>query len=392
MNLGFSVSNFFCETKIMRLAVTIIFIALFIAIAVGLLTLFLSSFGKETQTGDGQAGPTSSERIQISQDSGKTFTTASISPEAKEVLASASLVSLFEDPDVAARWWLVTNAAIFVSEDNAATWDFLRNANNEAVSGATAFARETGSSVLYVANVVDGRGRIFRSDDLGKTFLEVFSTAQTDVSISSLSVDPAQRSRVLAGMSDGFSVVSSDRGTTWTTLGSFQGTIDRIVFSPQDPNIVFMTILGKGILSSGDGGTTWGELGDTNLSRFRGGTAMLDLAILPGTVANVVLATEAGLLVSDNAGIFNIVEALVVPPKSLPILSVSFNPLNALEAYVSARNGLYKTKDFGETWEVTRLAEGKDLRFVRVSRDNPSVLILVLATPPKKSGGAFRLF
>src|SRR3989344_5006963 len=292
----------------MRLAVTIIFIGLFIAVAVGVLALFLSSFGQGTGGDTEEAeGPTEAERIQISHDGGKTFAAATISSEAKKILSSASPIALFEDSDVAGRWWLPTNAAIFLSQDTGASWDMLRNEQNEMVSGATAFAREPGSDTLYLANIVDDRGRIFRSDDLGKTFVEVFSAAQTKVTISAIAVDPAEHAHILAGMSDGFSVVSRDRGNTWTTLGSFSGTIDRIVFSPKDPASVFMTIVDKGLLYSGDRGETWGNVDVANLSQFRGGNAIFDVSFFPGAANQVLLATEAGLLASDDTGSFRLV-------------------------------------------------------------------------------------
>src|SRR5207249_11586136 len=75
-----------------------------------------------------------------------------------------------------------------------------------------------------------------------------------------LTLDPLDSSTVFAGGYHGL-LKSTDGGESWSALNSGLpsgcGIVNALAIDPQDSNIAYASIFGRGIFRSADAGTTW---------------------------------------------------------------------------------------------------------------------------------------
>ena len=97
---------------------------------------------------------------------------------------------------------------------------------------------------------------------------------------------------------------------------------------------------GIGLLRSLDGGATWSVQTTTFAGAF-----ISSIVFWPGDAQRVVVGTDHGIRVSTNAG------ASFVPAlEGHAVSSIATDPLHAMTAFASARSGLLRSVDRGETW------------------------------------------
>src|SRR5947208_16385477 len=179
-------------------------------------------------------------------------------------------------------------------------------------------------------------GGDWKTDDFGRTWNPIFDGQPTG-SVGALALAPSNPNIIYVGSGEGLRrpdlstgdgmYKSSDGGQTWTHLGLRDGQqIGSILVDPQDPNRVYVAVLGhpygpnaeRGVFRSTDGGQTFQKVlyKDDN-------TGAIDLAFDPTnaqTVYAVLWAARQGPWEYDNA-------------------------------YSGATSGLFKSTDGGTTWQ-----------------------------------------
>ena len=134
-------------------------------------------------------------------------------------------------------------------------------------------ARERGRpDQIYI---LPENGGVFKSNDDGASWTEIFGATNTMMSMGDIAVAPSNPEIVWIGTGSGLNpsyywgegvFKSVDGGRTWTNMG-LRGTrhIGRVVIHPANPNIVFVAAAGRlwgpseerGLFRTTDGGTTW---------------------------------------------------------------------------------------------------------------------------------------
>ncbi|MBU1662751.1 MAG: IPT/TIG domain-containing protein [Chloroflexi bacterium] len=152
------------------------------------------------------------------------------------------------------------------------------------------------------------------SSDHGFTFTEHGLTlppecADQSASVAAIAPDPQIPNRLLAGVclvgnpGPGLIYASADGGVTWTQQATPAGIkcIRRLVFDPNNPNVVYAGSYGSGVLRSTDRGATW-----TLLEHQPAGTQILPLVIDPGDSNSIYVGARdndaGGLYASHNGG------------------------------------------------------------------------------------------
>ncbi len=221
--------------------------------------------------------------------------------------------------------------------------DIFHNLHFRNLGPATAGGRIT-SVVGVPANpnlyyVGAGGGGVFKTTNGGTTWKAIFEHEATS-SVGAVALAPSNPNLVWVGTGeanvrndvvDGAGVYfSSDAGQSWKLMGlKDAGQISRIIVDPQDPNTVFVGVLGhawgpntdRGVFRTSDGGKTWKKLlylDDT--------TGVADLTIQP-----------------DN-------------PKVLYAAMWHFRRYPWTLEDGGASSGIYRSTDSGDTWK--RLSEG----------------------------------
>ena len=134
----------------------------------------------------------------------------------------------------------------------------------------------------------------WKTSDGGATWRRLARGMEEDSDIFSINVDPKQHNRVLAGACSGL-YRSFDGGGTWSNLRKADGEPPRtyaVVRVPGTTGLVFAGTNG-GLMRSANGGLTWQRILDETTR---------SIAIDPGDSRRIFVATDRGILVSEDGG------------------------------------------------------------------------------------------
>ncbi|MFZ3217554.1 MAG: hypothetical protein WA192_15955 [Candidatus Acidiferrales bacterium] len=274
-------------------------------------------------------------------------------------------------------------------------------------------------------------GGVWKSDDSGRTWVPIFDGQPTG-SIGALAVAPSNPEIIYVGSGEGLRrpdlstgdgiYKSSDGGATWKHLGLRDGQqITNILVDPQDPNRVFVAVLGhpygpnaeRGVFRSTDGGETWQKIlykdedtGATDLAFDPKNSQVLYADLWnsrrpPWTTGGPLEGHTGGLFKSSDGG-----ETWKPLTKGLPTnaqglgrigFGIAPNDPNRMYALVDADpevGGLYRSDDAGESWQRVNHEEriwgrGFDFAWVRVAPDRAdTIYICNTSTYRSTDGGA----
>jgi len=223
---------------------------------------------------------------------------------------------------------------LLVSRDGGRTWRSTALQNADAMALAAPAANP---QVMYAA----GHDVFLKSTDAGQTWQPV-STNLPGTDMHGFAVDPQDASHVYTHVVGSGIFSSQDGGTTWTLLSS---TVPDTTFNlavGETAQTLYAAAGQAGSLHSSDGGQNW-----STLSSVPGGGAVA-LAYSPANKRLYVttLGNAAGVYASDDGGTHWI-------PLGLKgtLLAIAISPLdpNRLIA-VSDRGDIYASRDGGLTW------------------------------------------
>ena len=220
-------------------------------------------------------------------------------------------------------------------------------------------------------------GGVWKTEDAGQTWRNVSDGYVKAGSVGAVAVAASDPNVVYVGtgsaaprgnISPGVGLYkSTDAGAAWTAMGLEKaGQIGKIAIHPQNPDLVYVAVLGnifgpnpqRGVFRSKDGGASW----------------------------------EHVLAVSDSTGAVD----LVMDPANPRVLYAGMwraerKPWTLIDG--STEGGVYKSTDGGDTW--TRLGGGLPGGLVgkvgvAVSPANPDRVWVLQATAEEKDGGLYR--
>ncbi len=252
------------------------------------------------------------------------------------------------------------------------------------------------------------RGGLYKTVDGGQNWTDVFREFSY-LGISSVVFDPSDSNTVYIGTGDknishypgiGNGVYkTTDGGQTWTHLGlSDASIISRVAIHQQDPNIIYASSMGipfeknndKGVYKSLDGGSNWEQVLFVNDS-----TGIIDMKVAPGN-SDIIYATGWNRIRNNNISKVSGPDAKIwrsmdggsnweILENGLPegeFVRIGIDLFgedgSTIFAVYSARGdnefcsngginfyGIYKSTDFGDTWERTEdgLDNGLDCSF-----------------------------
>ncbi|OHA50085.1 MAG: hypothetical protein A2682_03270 [Candidatus Terrybacteria bacterium RIFCSPHIGHO2_01_FULL_58_15] len=365
----------------MRIAFLILLVALGIGLAVTFVRFLVGAVG------DGDAGRSfgagTDGGVYVSNDGGEVF--AQHTQAGDRDFSRFDILALVEDSQRLGRWWIATEGAgLYRSDDAASTWTLVGEGLERATVRSVALA---GGSTLLVSVDSGDRGRVWKSFDDGATFRETYSAAREGVWVNTLAVPAQDATRVLAGLSDGLLVGSSDGGESWTKLTQFSAEVRAIRFAPSDPAVVYALTEGQGMVRSRDRGQTWEDLAQLfnvpdagtegkALSQFSRGRDVFAIAVHPYDAQQLLLATAAGLLRSSDGGTRFVELPVPLRPGALPVRAAAFLPTNPSVLYATAGDGLYTSFDGGVNFRVTRFSISPKLTIVASSAADARLLLI----------------
>ncbi|MGA9570658.1 MAG: hypothetical protein WBS17_11260 [Candidatus Acidiferrales bacterium] len=261
-------------------------------------------------------------------------------------------------------------------------------------------------------------GGVWKTTDAGRTWFPIFDGQPTG-SIGALAVAPSNPDIIYVGSGEGLRrpdlstgdgiYKSTDGGKSWQHLGLRDGQqITTIIIDPQDPNRVFVAVLGhpygpnaeRGVFRSTDGGANWQKIlykdADTGAAdlAFDPKNPQIIYADLwssrrpPWTTGNPLEGHTGGLFKSTDGGEtwHPLTKGLPTNSQGLGRIGFGISPSspNRIYALVDAApevGGLYRSDDAGESWlrvnhEERIWGRGSDFAWVRVSPENPDIIYI----------------
>jgi photosystem II stability/assembly factor-like uncharacterized protein len=176
---------------------------------------------------------------------------------------------------------------------------------------------------------------------------------------------------------------STDGGSTWSEivqgLGDESQASARVAIAPSDPDVMYLTTHGGGVLRSDDGGTSWqpaaGGLTNLTLQEIAVSPTSPQIVLVAGAIpGGLFLTTDGGASWSSVLG-------------SQRVTAMTFLPGDSAVLVGDAQGQIVTSPDGGRTWDSPRvLAKGDSVTAV-VAGAAPEAAVVYVATA---SGRLFR--
>jgi len=204
--------------------------------------------------------------------------------------------------------------------------------------------------VIYVAIA----NAVHKSTDCNRSWSRVYYDSDLKVSINAIAIDHYNSEHIYIGSSRGEIIKSYDRGVSWQTLHRFANNIERIIIDPHDSRDIFVATSEKGVYRSNNNGANWADLSE-NLAEFKGSQNFRDLVIADAEPGLLFLATNYGLIRSEDGGDNWTKIELIPPQQKATINAIAVNPKDAKEIYYVTNTTFYRSLDGGENWSTIKL-------------------------------------
>jgi len=210
---------------------------------------------------------------------------------------------------------------------------------------------------------------IYKTQNGGKIWEEVFSLRSTGDTINSIVIDPLNTKIIYAGTGDGL-YRSKNQGISWEKIfkgiGELKNSILSIAINPLDSKKLFIGTK-AGIFLTDDGGSTWKK------GRGVSSSAMVSFISIDPYEPDIIYAVSGhGIYKSVDGGItwkrifepyipqdtakedYNLSDQNEIIEKQQidsTIKCIAIHPIDTNIVYIGTSNGLLVTKDGGVTWK-----------------------------------------
>lgn len=337
-------------------------------------TLFLSGCSLAPSSSTTTAKTyTLSKSIWKSSDSGKTWEAKNKASNKPKITDLNVLTMVINPLNANVIYAGLQSGGMIKTQDGGENWEFT-NFVSEKVYGLE-IDSVTGKT-LYVSGVWQGRGKIFRTDDEGVTWKEIYTAATDGPLVIAMALDEKNSQVVYASTSDGMVIKSSDGGETWKSINKDKSVIIKIAIDPANSSLVYLLSTGGKIFKSEDGGTAFTDISsNVNLKSFSRNNSVI-LETDPANSGWVYLAGKSGIIRSRDFGKTWEKVVILNDPNSAPVSALAISPVNSNEMVYGAGQAVFRSTDGGITWSTSQIEANKAANILKYNHQNASVLFL----------------
>lgn len=342
----------------MREALFITFILIFIFVVIGviynMLTPYLVKFGVMQEMKDIK----DDGGIVRSQDFGRNWSRI----EGDKNISRSNVRGLYFSHEDSSSIYAATSQGLYKTLNRGDVWERI---NLGLLSNATAFSQDPNNvQRMYAAGNSASGSKIYKAR-LGE-FYEVYSSLDDEV--LGVWVNPLDPAVVYAGTKNGFLLVSSDFGESWSIKSEFSAAFKKLKIIEKS----MYAIIGEGILLRSDNrGASWSEIapGISNISH---------ISISPENEHILYLASADGLFRSQNGGAsFSRINILSEDTSKISVIAL--DPRRPDVIYMGVGNQVHKSDDGGATWQIKTLNTSRIINIIEVMPDRPGTIFIGLS-------------
>lgn len=297
-----------------------------------------------------------------SSDAGETFE-PKVAINEETSIQSADVFSAVICPNNPDRLYIGTEAnGIFRTKNGGDQWEAV-TFPPEKIYGLTLDPENCDR--LYASGSYLGVGKIYVTENGGDEWREIYTEPGPGSVITALALHPVDRNVLYAGTSEGVVIKSTDSGETWKNVVMASAPVTQILYEPSQRELVVLALFKKGVAISTDSGNSFEEFVSSDV--FSQGYRSLDaerpetpgdlftFAPDPNRPGYYLAGAGNGLFRSNDFGRTWEAVPTIESSNRFPIRSVAVNPRNSNEIVYVAGNAFYKSIDGGIKWATTNL-------------------------------------
>ncbi len=274
-------------------------------------------------------------------------------------------------------------------------------ARNNSVVGVDLEISPANPNLLFVSGTIDDIGKIWRSEDNGKTFKEVYSEIDKGNSVVSVAVDGRNGNIVYALLEGGVVLRSDDTGATWRKIREFNTDAVQLDVVPEFNNSLFVLLKKQGYWFSLNNGDSWNqielthedsEIGERQTDDFSVRSSIFDEdgfgvfeSLIPVTNKknSWILLADRQIWYSDDLNKPFIKLVLPLTDEKYKVASVAVDPERGIDrVLVSIDDNLFETNNRGQSWTTNNAigisSEIGNISDIVIEDSNTNVLYLGL--------------
>jgi len=285
-------------------------------------------------------------------------------------IASLDILSMAIDPRDSQTIYIGTKKnGIFKTENGAENWEKM---DFPPIKVYAIVLDSSNADIIYASGVWQGRGKIYKSEDKGAEWKEIYTEPADGTVITSLNISKNQPQILYAGTSEGMIFKTADGGSSWKNIFKAPGAVTEIEFDSSG-SAVYFGIFNKGILRTKDGGENMEDLAK-NFKSAGVKNGIFSMAVDPNNSGKLYAGLNGGMIRSSNFGDsweeINILES----SKKFPIRALAVNPKNSRQIIYSAAQAIYNSIDGGEQWSTFQLEAAGIMEVIEFDPIDPNIL------------------
>ncbi|HLB51110.1 MAG TPA: lipoprotein [Patescibacteria group bacterium] len=292
-----------------------------------------------------------------STDGGRTFE-QKVAMSDEGTISGVSVLSMVVDPADNSTIYIGTmEHGIFVTHDGGQMWEPITFPPQKVYGFAI---DPTNTEVLYATGVWQEQGKVYKSEDGGVSWKEIYVEPGDGTVPTALALHPRNAQTLYVATSAGIVVRSVDGGASWQHVYEADGPVTTLTFDTVDPSIFYLAIFQKGIVRFRADGTQAENL-TKNISSVKDGTsAIYAIAADPQQSGVLYVGTDHGIFKSTSFGDQWEQVPIIGSSREFPIRALAVNPLNPEEITYNAGRAVYTSVRGNATqWSIAESSAGK---------------------------------
>lgn len=312
---------------------------------------------------------TSSNNVSIlkSTNNGATFTVKdAVTPEQT---LNAEILSMIIDKEQSNLLFIGTRAdGIYKSEDSGDNWQKL---TFPPIKVYGLVQDPISPNVLYASGAWQERAKLYRSDNRGNSWKEIYTEPANGPVITALAHNSSRSGSLIVGLSTGVLLRTEDSGQTWINVPSAPDAVLQLAFDPWHSGWIYALTQTK-LLQSKDMGATFSEItikprpaatdtvaraaNQAVTNQLNGRIIGVKFVVDPTTSGVLYVGTEkSGVWKSADSGLTWDALNVLNSSKKYPIRAIAINPFNSQEVVYSGAQAVYKSTNGGADWSTYQL-------------------------------------